>query len=90
MYLVVLDNEGMGYIWGNLGWMLSIDFLPIFLAYLGAREPIYLMFMFAGMYTVLKVFEMVFIPATPFHYSVLLESFSCLRLTETFLVLKSY
>ena len=31
VYLVVLVEEGLGLIWENLVWMLSADFIPLFL-----------------------------------------------------------
>ena len=87
---MVLREKGLVLLWDNLVWMLRADFLSLFIYFLEAMGLIYLMFVLAAMFNFLKVFEMVSSPYMTLKSSSLLGILTCLRVTESSLVLKLY
>ena len=61
--------------------MLSTDFLPFFLAFMKAMDPISLMFVLIVMFIVLRVFNMFCIPSIPLQSSSLIGGSICLGVT---------
>ena len=90
MVSVVLGEEGLGSLWENSGWFISANLIYFFFACLEAIYPIYLIFVVAAMFTILKRLEIFSSPDMSLQSSSLLVTLTCLGVTVICFVLKSY
>ena len=70
--------------------MISAEFIPLFIDFHEAIYPISLIFVMKAMLTVLKGFEMFYIPDRNLQFSSLIVILKCLGVTDSSLALKSY
>ena len=85
-----MREEGLGLFWDNSGWIISSYFIPFFFVCIEDIDLIYLVFVKAAMLTILKGLEKIFIPDMPLKSYSLLGSLTCLGVTTSSFVLKSY